>query len=70
MIRWLAAHKDELKSGYFTPINIARKRADSALYYSLYFELLGRKIAKYNIHFKNIDNTDEKGFFIGYFKKA
>ena len=51
--RWLAAHKNELKSGYLPPIDIARKKADSALYYSLYFELLGRKIAEYNIQPEN-----------------
>ena len=41
-----------------------------ALYYRLYFEFLGRKIAEYNIQPKNMYNMDEKGFFIGYLKKA
>jgi len=68
--RWLAAHKDELKSGYLAPIDIARKKADSALYYSLYFELLGRKIAEYDILPENTYNMDEKGFLIGYLKKS
>src|SRR5882757_4198870 len=67
--RWLAAHKDELKSGYLALINIARKKADSALYYSLYFKLLGRKIAEYDILPENTYNIDKKGFLIGYLKK-
>ena len=54
LICWLAAYKDKLKLGYFAPINIAQKKADLALYYSLYFELLGKKIIKYNILPKNI----------------
>jgi hypothetical protein len=45
--RWLAAYKDDLKTGYLSPINTIRKKADSALYYSLYFKLIGRKIAEY-----------------------
>jgi len=67
--RWLAAHKNELKLGYLPPINIARKKADSALYYSLYFKLLSRKIAKYNILPENIYNMDEKGLLIGFLIK-
>ena len=63
--RWLAAHKDKLKLGYLALINILRKKANSALYYSLYFKLLGRKIAEYNILPKNIYNIDKKGYLIG-----
>ena len=66
---WLAAHKDELKLEYLTLINILQKKADSALYYSLYFKLLGRKIAEYNKLPKNMYNIDKKGFLIGYLKK-
>jgi len=40
-----------------------------ALYYSLYFNLLGRKIAEYNILPQNIYNIDKKGFLISYLKK-
>ena len=40
-----------------------------ALYYSLYFKLLGREITEYNILPKNIYNIDEKGFLISYLKK-
>ena len=67
--RWLADYKNELKSGYLPLINIARKKANSALYYSLYFKLLSRKIAKYNIQPENIYNMDEKGFLIGFLIK-
>jgi len=66
---WLAAYKDKLKLGYLALINIARKKANLVLYYSLYFKLLGRKIAEYNILPKNTYNMDEKGFLIGYLKK-
>ena len=66
---WLAAHKNELKLGYLPPINIAWKKADSALYYSLYFKLLSRKIAEYNIQLENIYNMDKKGFLIGFLIK-
>ena len=60
---------DKLKLGYLAPINIARKKADSALYYSLYFKLLGRKIAEYDILPENTYNMDKKGFLISYLKK-
>ena len=39
------------------------------LYYSLYFKLLSRKIAEYNILLENIYNIDEKGFLFGFFIK-
>ena len=47
--RQLATYKNNLKTGYLSPINTVRKKANSALYYSLYFKLIGRKLAKYNI---------------------
>ena len=42
-----------------------RKRADSAFKYSLYFELLQRKIEQYKVDPRHIYNMDEKGFLIG-----
>jgi hypothetical protein len=42
-----------------------RKRADSAFKYSLYFELLRRKIEQYNVEPRHMYNMDEKGFLIG-----
>ena len=70
MAHWLAAYKNKLKSGYLPLINITRKKADLALYYSLYFKLLGRKIAEYNIQPENTYNMDEKGFLIGFLIKS
>ena len=61
--RWLKAHGKEMKSGYLTPIDSQRKKADSAFYYSLYFELMARKIAQCDIQPHNMYNMDEKGFF-------
>ena len=70
MTRWLAVFKNELQTGYLLPIDAARKKADSVLYYSLYFKLLGRKITEYNIQLENMYNIDEKGFLIGFLKKV
>ena len=64
--RWLKAHGKELKSGYLTTIDAARKKADSAYYYSLYFELMARKIAEYDIQPHNKYNMDEKGFLLSF----
>ncbi|KAF2812033.1 uncharacterized protein BDZ99DRAFT_460824, partial [Mytilinidion resinicola] len=63
--RWVKQHSKHLRSGYLLPIDKLRKRADSALYYSLYIELLGRKIQEYNIQPGNTWNIDKKGFLIG-----
>ena len=68
--RWVKAHNGQLKSAYLCTIDSTRKKADSALYYSLYFELLARKIAEYNIQPQNMYNVDEKGFLIGYLQKT
>ena len=64
--RWIAQHKDTIRAGYLTPINKAKKKADSALYYSLYFKLLGCKIKEYNIQPGDTYNIDKKGFLIGF----
>jgi DDE superfamily endonuclease/Tc5 transposase DNA-binding domain len=68
--RWLKANKKDLKSGYLTPIDGARKKAESAYYYSLYYELLARKIKEYDIQPQNMYNMDEKGFLIGQLSKV
>ena len=67
---WVKAYKAQLKSAYLCIINSTQKKADSALYYSLYFELLARKTAKYNIQLQNMYNVNKKGFLIGYFQKT
>jgi hypothetical protein len=45
-------------------MDLNRKRADSAYKYSRYFDLLARKLDKYNMDPGNIYNIDEKGFLI------
>ena len=68
-LRWVKHKSKMLQLGYLLPIDKSRKRADSALYYSLYFELLGRKMKEYDIKPGNTWNMDEKGFLIGHMKK-
>ena len=46
-----------------------RFRADSAFKYSLYFELLRKKIEQYKVEPQHIYNMDEKGFLIGILSK-
>jgi hypothetical protein len=54
-LHWITTtHKDKLKSAYLLPLDKVRKNADSALYYSLYFELLGWKVAEYKIYYQRI----------------
>jgi hypothetical protein len=68
--RWLKANKKDLKCGYLTPIDGARKKAESAYHYSLYFKLLARKIKEYDIQPRNMYNMDEKGFLIDWLAKV
>ena len=51
-------------------MDAARKRADSALKYSLYFELLKKKIEEYKVEPRHIYNMYEKGFLIGILSKT
>jgi hypothetical protein len=62
--RFLKRHQIELSSAYTTAMDSNRKRADSAYKYSRYFDLLARKLDKYNVEPGNIYNMDEKGFLI------
>ena len=68
--RFIKRYKNMIKSSYLLPLDKVQKRADSALYYSLYFELLGRKIKQYNILPKNTYNIDKKGFLISKLNKG
>ena len=68
--RWLKTNQNNLRTGYLTSINGARKKAESAFYYSLYFKLLKRKIDEYHILPENQYNMDEKEFLIGVLTKA
>ncbi|KAI7973275.1 hypothetical protein EIK77_004552 [Talaromyces pinophilus] len=63
--RWVKAHSDKIISRYSKPLDSDRKKADSAWKYTLYFELLGQKIEKYNLAPEQVYNMDEKGFMIG-----
>ena len=63
--RWVKAHKDEVISRYSLGLDSDRKKADSAWRYTLYFELIGRKIKQYNLSADQIYNMDEKGFLLG-----
>lgn len=67
--RFIKRHQIELISKYVYGIDVARKRADSALKYSLYFELLASKIQQYRVQPSLIYNMDEKGFLIGILSK-
>jgi hypothetical protein len=58
--RWIKAHSEELKNDYLTPTDSQRRKADSAFYYSLYFELTSRKITEYDIQPQNMYNLNEK----------
>jgi hypothetical protein len=62
--RFIKRHQDDLISTYTTAIDAARKRADSAYRYTLYFELLSRKMQQYELRPEDIYNMDEKGFLI------
>jgi hypothetical protein len=68
--RFLKKHQNKLISRYTTGIDSTRKRADSTFKYTLYFELLARKIKEYEIQPENIYNMDEKGFLIGVLSKG
>ncbi|KAL3707621.1 hypothetical protein TMatcc_005602 [Talaromyces marneffei ATCC 18224] len=63
--RWLKAHSDKVISRYSKGLDSDRKKADSAYKYTLYFELIGRKIEQYNLTSDQIYNMDEKGFMLG-----
>ncbi|KAF4287008.1 hypothetical protein CNMCM8689_001357 [Aspergillus fumigatus] len=68
--RFLKRHQDDLISTYTTAIDAARKQADSAYKYTLYFELLSRKLQEYELRPEDIYNMDEKGFMIGMLVKG
>ena len=42
-----------------------RSRADSTFKYTLYFELLRKKIEQYGVEPQHIYNIDKKGFLVG-----
>lgn len=67
--RFLWRHNTSLISKWTTGLDKERSRADSAFKYTLYFELLAKKIEQYSIEPRHIYNMDEKGFLIGILSK-
>jgi hypothetical protein len=67
--RFIKRHKIDLLSRWVSGMDTQRKRADSAFKYSLYFELLRRKIEQYNVDPRHIYNMDKKGFLVGILSK-
>ena len=68
--RFLKKYDDQLTARYTTGIDSQRKRADSAYKYSLYFELMAKKLKEYDIRPEDMYNMDEKGFLIGVLSKG
>ncbi len=62
-------HHKKVFSAFAASIDRNRFQADSAYKYSLYFDLLARKMAQYNIEPAYIYNIDEKGFLIRVLRK-
>jgi hypothetical protein len=67
--RFIKRYDIDLISRWTSGMDSSRKRADSAFKYSLYFELLRRKIEQYNVEPRHLYNMDEKGFLIGILSK-
>jgi hypothetical protein len=63
--RFLNRNKDNLTSQWTTGMDRNRHQADSEYSYRLYFELLHRKIRKYNVDARHIYNMGKKGFLVG-----
>jgi hypothetical protein len=63
--RFIHRYPDELVSKWTTGINNSRHKAHSGRKYSLYFDLLRKKIEQYHIEPRYIYNMDEKGFLLG-----
>ncbi|XTI87387.1 hypothetical protein V2W45_411995 [Cenococcum geophilum] len=67
--RFLKRHDDQLLTHWTASVDSKRFRADSAFRYSLYFELMRRKIDEYAIDGRHIYNMGEKGFIVGILSK-
>lgn len=63
--RFLKRQNNDLVSKWTLGIDKSRSRADSVWKYTLYFELLRRKLQKYEVEPRHMYNMDEKGFLIG-----
>jgi hypothetical protein len=58
-------YPDELISKWTMVMDNSRHKADSGKKYSLYFDLLCKKIDQYHVEPRYIYNMDEKGFMLG-----
>ena len=67
--RFLHRHRVKLVSKWTMGLDHNRSRADSAFKYTLYFELLRKKIEQYEVEPQHIYNMDEKGFLVGILSK-
>jgi hypothetical protein len=67
--RFITRHGNDLLTQWSSGMDKERHKADSAVKYSLYFDLLKRKIEEYGIVPWLIYNMDEKGFLIGVLSK-
>jgi hypothetical protein len=67
--RFIKRHGNDLLLAWSSGMDKERHKADSALKYSLYFDLLRRKMEEYGIKPWLIYNMDEKGFLIGVLSK-
>jgi hypothetical protein len=67
--RFLKRHTVDLVSKWSMGLDHNRSRADSAFKYTLYFELLMRKIKQYLVEPRHMYDMDEKGFLIGVLSK-
>lgn len=68
--RFLKKYNNQLTARYTTRIDSQRKRADSAYKYSLYFELMAKKLKEYDVQPEDMYNMDEKGFLIRVLSKG
>ncbi|KAF2184556.1 hypothetical protein K469DRAFT_780953 [Zopfia rhizophila CBS 207.26] len=63
--RWRKRYAKDIMYAYATGIDKGRKAADSAFKYTLYFELMQRKIQEYEVEAEDMYNMDEKGVLLG-----
>ncbi len=57
-------------SRYLTGLAAARKKVDSVDEYRLWFDLVAKKTAQYEVQPHNVYSMDEKGFLIGMLSKV
>jgi hypothetical protein len=68
--RLIHRHNDHLLTAWTTPMEGNRHEADNGERYRLYFGLLSKKVAEFEVEPKNTYNMDEKEFMIGVLGKS